>query len=323
MIHTVLISESLHSEGLRLLEERDFLITTLSENSQRAFEEALPDAEAVVLRTNVAMTRDSIDKASKLKIIARTGAGVDNVDVKAATAKGILVCNLVGVNSVSVAEHTVALILSLGKQLPFFDRSVRAGDWQARRAKVSLELRGKTVGVVAMGNVGAKVAQMCHEGFGMRILAYDPFVQDKFADYDYRFVEDLRTLFGESDFVTLHCPNLPETRGLAGREMIGVMKPTAFLINAARGEIIDEPALIEALRERRIAGAGIDVFATEPLPIDHPLCKLDNVILTPHCASLTNEVTAQSAVGAAQAIIDFADGKEPQFVFNKRELSGQ
>lgn len=306
---------------MKVLERGGFQVTTLSENKQEAFDALLGDTDAVVLRTNVTMSRSSIEKAPRLQVIARTGAGVDNVDVDAATERGIRVCNLVGVNSVSVSEHTVGLIVSLGKQLQFFDREVRAGNWQSRRAKVSVELEGKTVGVVAMGNVGAKVAQKCHDGFGMKIIAYDPFVKERFSNFDYRFVDDVAELFRESDFVTLHCPNTPETRGLAGREMIGLMKPTAYLINAARGEIVDEPALIDALREKRIAGAGLDVFATEPLPVDHPLAKMGNVILTPHCSSLTSEVTAKSAAGAAQAIVDFAAGKEPEFVFNREALS--
>jgi len=320
VISSVLVTEVLSKEGMDLLEKRGFTILLPEENSQAAFEALLPQADAIVLRTNVQLNSACMEKAGSLKIVARTGAGYDNVDVSAATAHGVVVCNLVGVNSVSVAEHAVALILSLGKQLPYYDRAVRGGDWKARRSKASVELEGKTLGIAAMGNVGAKVARIGHDAFGMKILAYDPFVQDKFADYDYRFVDDLATLFRESDFVSLHLPSVPETRGVVNRDLLGLMKPTAYLVNTARGDLINENDLAAALREKRIGGAAVDVFSAEPPSDDNPLLGLENIILTPHVASLTREVTVKAAVGAAQAVIDLADGKEPKFMVNPEAI---
>lgn len=320
MIQKVLISESLHPDGMKLLEDKGFDIVVNEEKTQEAFEKHLPDAEAVVLRTNVTMTAETFEAAKQLKVIARTGAGVDNVDVAAATSRGILVCNLPGVNSVSVAEHTAAMLLSLGKQLPYMDRSVREGNWQARRSKVSMELEGKILGVVAMGNVGSKVAQKLHYGFGMRVLAYDPYAKEKFVDYDYEFVDDVTELFKRSDFVALHCPNIPETRGLVTNETFDLMKPSAYLINTARGEIVVREALVDALKHKKIAGAALDVFEEEPLSPEDPLCNLDNVILSPHVAALTKEVTAKAAYGAAKAIADYAEGTEPASVYNRRDL---
>jgi D-3-phosphoglycerate dehydrogenase len=322
VITSVVVTEKLSSEGMNILEKRGFKVSLPERNDQSAFEKLLPEAEAIVLRTNVQINAACFDKAPKLKIIARTGAGYDNVDVKTASKHGVLVCNLVGVNSESVAEHAIALIVALGKQLPYYDRAVRSGDWQARRSKASIELEGKTLGVAAMGNVGAKVAQMAHDAFSMRILAYDPYVKDRFADYDYRFVDDLKDLFRESDFVTLHLPSVPETKGIVNRDLLALMKPGAYLINTARGDLVVEADLVETLRSKNLGGAALDVFEEEPPAPDNPLFGLDNVILTPHVASLTKEVTAKAAVGAAQAVVDYADGKIPRFVVNRESIEG-
>jgi D-3-phosphoglycerate dehydrogenase / 2-oxoglutarate reductase len=320
MIQKVLLSEASQDTGVDLLKSKGLEILVPAENSQEAFEAQLPEAEGIVLRTNVQMNAQAIAKAPGLKIMARTGAGVDNVDVEAATERGILVCNLVGINSVSVAEHALSFILSLGKQLPFYDKAMRDGEWQLRRSKAGMELEGKVLGVAGIGNIGARVAKMCYEGLGMKVLAFDPYAKEKFADYDYTFVDDLEALFSQADFVTLHLPSLPETKGVVNEQLLGVMKPTAYLINTARGDVIDEEALAGALREKQIAGAALDVYGEEPPAKDHPFVGLSNVILTPHVASLTKEVTVKASYGAAKAIVDYAEGRTPDFVYNRKEL---
>lgn len=320
MISNVVVTERLSDQGMELLDRKGFSVRLPEENSQGAFEVLLPDAEGIVLRTNVGVDASAIAKAPNLKIVARTGAGYDNVDVDAATKAGVVVCNLVGVNSVSVAEHALSLLLSLGKQLPRYDKALRAGDWQARRSKAAIELEGKTLGVAAMGNVGSRIARMAHDALGMRITAYDPYVADQYRDYDYEFVDSLEALFEGADFITLHLPSLPETKGVVNGKLLSRMKPGAYLINTARGDLVNEEDLAEALREGRIGGAAIDVFAEEPPAADNPLLGLDNVILTPHVASLTKEVTVKAAVGAAQAIADFSDGKRPAYVVNPDAL---
>lgn len=320
MIRKVLLSEASQDTGVDLLKSKGLEILVPAENSQEAFEAQLPEAEGIVLRTNVQMHAEAIAKAPNLKIMARTGAGVDNVDLDAATERGILVCNLVGINSVSVAEHALSFILSLGKQLPFYDKAMRTGEWQLRRSKAGMELEGKVLGVAGIGNIGARVARMCHEGFGMKIMAFDPYAKDKFAGYDYTFVDDLEALFSQSDFVSLHLPSLPETKGVVNKQLLSVMKPTAYLINTARGDVIDEEALAEALREKQIAGAALDVYEEEPPAKDHPFVGLSNVILTPHVASLTKEVTVKASYGAAKAIVDYAEGRTPDFVYNGKDL---
>jgi D-3-phosphoglycerate dehydrogenase len=320
MITNVLVTEALGPEGMKVLEDRGLKIVLPKENSQAAFEELLPEAESMVLRTNVTVDASCIEKAPNLKIVARTGAGYDNVDVEAATSRKILVCNLVGVNSVSVAEHAMAMILSLAKQLPYHDHAVREGNWQARRSKASIELDGKTLGVAAMGNIGSKVARIGHDAFGMKVIAFDPYVKEKFADFDYRFVDDLQDLFRESDFLSLHLPSTPETKGVVNSGSLGLMKKGAYLINTARGDLINEADLADALREKRIGGAALDVFSSEPPEEDSPFFGLGNIILTPHVASLTREVSVKAAIGAAQAVVDWADGKTPEFVVNREVL---
>jgi D-3-phosphoglycerate dehydrogenase len=215
------------------------------------------------------------------------------------------------------------MIMHLAKQLSFMDRAVRDGNWKARNSNLSVELEGKVLGIVGMGNIGALVAKKCHDGFGMKILAYDPYVKERFKDYDYEFTDTLERLFKESDFITLHCPDTPQTKGMITRDLIYSMKTTAYLINAARGGVIDEQALIDALKEKRIAGAGLDVFQEEPPAPDNELLKLDNVILSPHSAALTKEATIRMSAEAAQAVVDYFEGRQPKYIYNITELKNR
>jgi D-3-phosphoglycerate dehydrogenase len=315
----VLLSEEIHPEGKKLLNGK-FEIVTAPDTSQQTLISMVKDVDAIILRTRSKITREVIENAPHLKIISRTGAGVDNIDVNTATEKGILVCNLPAVNNLSVAEHTIAMILNLAKQLSLMDKAVRSGNWGARNSNISVEIEGKVLGIVGMGNIGSLVAKKCHDGLGMEIVAYDPYVKEKFRGYDYKFVDTLEELFKESDFVTLHCPDIPETRGMITRELIYSMKHTAYLINAARGTVIDEQALIEALKEKRIAGAGLDVFQQEPPSSDNELLRLENVILSPHSAALTKEATVRMAVEAVQAVIDYFEGRQPKYIYNYKML---
>ena len=322
MINKVVVTQPLHPDAMKVLEDR-FEVMIPDSGEEAVVIEACKDAEAIVLRTNTTVSRAVIDQCPKLKIVSRTGAGVDNVDVEAASERGILVCNVAGVNSVSVAEQTVTLMLAVLKRVCAMDIAVRTGNWKARRGNTTHEIDGKTLGVVGLGNVGRRVAAICRNGFGMRILAYDPYAQETIAAEGHTSCERLEELFSEADIVTLHCPNIPETRNLANRELLSAMKPSAVLVNTARGEVVDEQALVEHLREGRIAGAGLDVFAEEPPPEDHPLLKLDNVVLSPHVAALTEEVSTKVAIESAAAIVDFADGKTPKNVYNQDTLKKQ
>jgi len=307
----VLLSQEIHPSAKKLLEDK-FEVVTAPDTTQETLIEMVKDVDAIILRTTSKITREVIENAPKLKIISRTGAGVDNVDLEAAEEKGIIVCNQPGVNNVSVAEHAVAMILHLSKQLSLMDASVRGGNWSIRNKNLAVEINGKTLGVVGMGKIGSLVAKLCN-ALGMKILAYDPYVSEELKQ-QYEFTT-LENIFKESDFVTIHCPNTPETKGMITEALLNSMKPTAYLINTSRGDVVDEAALIKVLKEKRIAGAGLDVFHKEPVNSDNELLKLDNVILSPHSAAMTKEATIKLAVGAVNAVIDFFEGKTPKYIY--------
>jgi D-3-phosphoglycerate dehydrogenase len=297
----VLLPQKICNEGLDVLKGRVEVVIA-DDPSQETISPLMKDVSGVILRTTSRITRQMILSAPNLEVISRTGVGVDNIDVKAASENGVTVCNLPGLNNISVAEQAVSLLVGLAKALPFLDAAVRECNWSKRNANKSTELHGKTLGVIGFGRIGSHVAGVMSNGFGMKVLAYDPYVSTS-DNCDVAFC-DLEEVLMQSDFVTIHLPATAETQGLLNRERLAMMKPSAYLINTARGTVTDETALIELLREKKIAGAGLDVFAVEPLPGDHPFTKMDNVLLSPHAAALTRECVIRAAVEAAQAVLD-------------------
>jgi D-3-phosphoglycerate dehydrogenase len=315
----VLLTQKIRDEGLAVLEGKAEVIIA-PDPSEATISNLIQDVHGVILRTTSQITRDMIASASHLNVISRTGVGVDNVDVAAATEKGILVCHTPGVNAISVAEHAVSLIVVLVKALPYLDNEVRKANWKSRNEYRPVELHQKILGVIGFGKIGSRVADIMKKGFGMNILAYDPYVvQTKEAESDAVFCK-LEELLSQSDVVTLHLPATSETKELLNREYLALLKPSAYFINTSRGSVVDEAALIEFLQTKSIAGAGLDVFEQEPLPLDHPLTKLDNVILSPHAGALSKECVARVAVEAAQAVLDVFAGREPRYVYNKAKL---
>ena len=268
-------------------------------------------------------SKELMNHADDLWVISRTGAGVDNVDVPAATEMGILLTCVPGANTHSVVEHTLALILALAKHLPLMDREVRRDNFDIRFKNLPRDLRGKTLGVIGLGRIGSELARICFQAFGMSILGHDPYLTSGAMALFQGWVEfcDMEKLFRKSDVVSIHIPLLPGTKKLIGAREFGCMKSDAFLINTSRGGVMDEEALIQCLREKRIAGAGLDVFDQEPLEKDSPLKKLDNVILTPHTAALTRECVIRLAMEAAKAIIDVLHGKRPEGIVNLEVLT--
>ncbi|MBD3306836.1 hydroxyacid dehydrogenase [candidate division KSB3 bacterium] len=317
---TVLLSQKIRDEGLEVLQGKaDILVAP--DPSQETIARLIKDVHGVILRTTSKITREMIESAPQLEVISRTGVGVDNVDVQAASERGIRVCNLPGLNSVSVAEHAAALIVAVTKALPFLDREVRQANWKSRNAYRPVELQHKTLGVIGFGKIGSYVAQIMQQGFGMNLLAYDPYVSSAGeADLNVTFCE-LDDLLLQADIVTIHLPATPETQNLVHKERLALLKPSAYFINTARGGVVDEAALVELLQAQRIAGAGLDVFEQEPLPREHPLTKLDNVILSPHAGALSKECVIRVAVEAAQAVLDVFAGREPKYVYNQAELN--
>ncbi len=319
----VLLTGNIHRAGMALLEERPGVTLESIDNPTEAdFAARLPRADALIVRTAV-VPPAALDGAGRLKVISRHGVGYDNIPVEAVTARGIPLTVVGNVNAVTVAEHTLFLILALAKQCIPYDRAVRQGHWTIRDSFAAVELSGKTLLIVGFGRIGRQVARRAL-AFDIQVAAYDPLVDaETMAAAGVAKVEDWRAVLGQVDIVTLHTPLTPETRGAIGAAELAAMRPTAFLINAARGGLVDEAALAEALRTGAIAGAGIDTFESEPPAAGHPLMALDNVILCPHSAGLTNECAARMALAAAQNALDGIDGRlDPELVVNREVLSG-
>ncbi len=308
---------------MELLKEAGCEVILSPDTKPETLRPLIKGVQAVILRTGIQMTRELMGQADDLWIISRTGAGVDNVDVPAATERGVLVTSVPGANTRTVAEHALALILALMKQIPLMDRAVRADHFEIRFKNLPRDLSGKTLGLMGLGRIGSELARICHQAFGLPILAHDPYLTSEarhsFSDW-IQFCDEER-LFKEADIVSLHIPLSPSTRKLIGARELGWMKKEAFLVNTSRGGILDETALVQCLKEKRIAGAGLDVFAREPLEKDHPLKTLDNVILTPHTAALTRECVNRLAVEAVQAVLDFFRSKRPNSMVNPEVLT--
>jgi phosphoglycerate dehydrogenase-like enzyme len=258
----------------------------------------------------------------RLTVIARWGVGYDMIDVPACTQADVLLAITTDSVRKPVAEGNLTLFLALAKKLPAKDRLVRTGRWDLKSHASGLGMSGKTVGSLGLGSIGAEMFRLLRPFDLGRMLACDPYVApEKAAELGVELV-DLRTLFQESDFIAINCLLNQETRGMVNAELLSLMKPTAYLVNTARGPIVDQAALTAALEESRIAGAGLDVFEQEPLPADHPLTKLDNVILAPHAIAWTDDLYRGNGIGACQNILTILRGEVPKYTVNK-EVAGQ
>lgn len=299
----VLVADSLSKEGLKILEEvEDFQVDYKPDISADELKQIIPEYDVLVVRSRTKVCKDTIANAKNLKIIGRAGAGVDTIDVAAATDKGIIVMNTPGGNTISTAEHTIGLILAVMRKIPEAHISMREGKWDKKKF-VGNELREKTLGIIGFGRVGREVATRLYS-FGMRILVYDPYVAPEiFVKYSAEGVE-LKELLERSDVITIHTPGGEDTRNLISDQEFEIMKPGVFIINCARGGIINEQALIKALESGKVSGAALDVFEKEPLDPEHPLRKIPNVVLTPHLGASTKEAQLSVAVQIAQQIVD-------------------
>lgn len=258
-----------------------------------------------------------IEKAPRLLAVCSLGAGYDVIDVDACNAAGVLVCNQSGGNSEAVAEHAMGFMLALSKKIVLSDRAMRKEANLQRFLYTGNDVLGKTVGIIGLGNIGGRVAELCKGLFRMTVLAYDPYLtKEQMAAKGARKVE-LAELLQRADYVTMHCPRTEETFGMMGYEQFSAMKPTAYFINTSRGGTYKEADLDRILKEQKIAGAGLDVFLEEPPPTDHPLMAFDNVIVSPHNAGITHEAMANVSKIAADQWIDIMDGKVPPRLINR------
>lgn len=319
-VKKIVIAQKTHERIVAMLAEKAEVVQ-VAEGSVEDLKEKLKGAYGILLGTWVKFTPELMDISPDLKVISRTGVGVDNVDIDAATSRGIMVLNTPTANAISVAEHAVALILALSKQLIFLDSSIRQDNFKARRLNLPIDVDGKTLGLIGCGGIGRLVAQKCRAAFNMRVVGYDPYL--KVAPEGIELVTDLNEIYAQSDFISIHLPLTPETRNMIGAETLSRMKPSAILLNTSRGGIVDEAALADALNAGRLAGAGLDVFEQEPVAMNSPLMTAKNLIMTPHSAALTRECVLRVAQAAATGLIDAVEGREPQAVFNKKALAAR
>ncbi|HVN40235.1 MAG TPA: phosphoglycerate dehydrogenase [Myxococcota bacterium] len=300
----VLITDSLAPEGFEILAKAQGLqVVDAPGLSPADLLAAIADADALVIRSATKVTKDVIAAGARLAVIGRAGIGVDNVDVPAATAKGIVVMNTPGGNTVTTAEHALALLIALARHIPQATASMKAGKWEKNRF-VGTELYNRTLGVLGLGNIGRIVAERA-QGLGMKVIAHDPFLSpDAAAKLDVELV-DFDTLLARADAITVHVPKTKETTGLLGRKAFAKVRRGVMLVNAARGGIVDEDALLEALNEGRVGGAGLDVFVEEPAKPGHPLIAHERVICTPHLGASTEQAQVNVSIAVAEQIRDF------------------
>jgi D-3-phosphoglycerate dehydrogenase len=297
----VLIREQIADAGVKLL--RDRFDVDVEPNGDLS--EKIGAYDAIVIRSATKLTADVIERADRLKVIGRAGVGVDNVDVEAATRRGIVVANAPESTVVSAAEHTIGLLVSLARNIPQAHAALKQGRWE-RSQWGGVELAGKTLGVLGFGRIGQQVARRAG-GLGMHVVAYDPFVsKERFRELGVERAESMNDVLDQAEFLTLHLPLGPDTRGAIGRDAIARMPDGVRIVNAARGELVDEEALVDAVRSGKVAGAAIDVFSQEPY--SGPLLELDNVIVTPHLAASTEEAQDRAGVIVAEQVVAALEG---------------
>jgi D-3-phosphoglycerate dehydrogenase / 2-oxoglutarate reductase len=294
----VVVADPLAPAALEVLSD-DFDVREIDGTDVGSLHSALADADAVIVRSATQITAAALEAAAKLKVIARAGVGLDNVDVPAATERGVMVVNAPTSNIVSAAEQAITLLLASARFTARADASLREGRWD-RKKFTGVEVRGKTVGVIGFGKIGQLVAARM-QAFETDVVAYDPYAHpSRAAQLGVRLV-DLDELLTIADFITIHLPKTPETKGLIGKAELEKVKPNVRIVNAARGGLIDEAALVDALKEGRVAGAGIDVFDSEPCT-DSPLFALENVVATPHLGASTREAQDNAGLAVAKSV---------------------
>ncbi|MBS3921214.1 MAG: hydroxyacid dehydrogenase [Deltaproteobacteria bacterium] len=310
----------MREEGKAVLKEKAELSFTerLDENS---LADKVREIDGIIIRANGKVSRRLMEAAPKLKVIGRHGVGVENIDIEAATEKGIWVVNTPDANDISVAEHFFGLALMLSKMLKKADIALREGRWEARYQYIGNELHEKTLGILGFGRIGKAVGRIGSKGFNMNVLYYDAVRYEEMEKEIGAVKADLEEVISRSDFISINLPMLPVTKGLIGEREFGMMRPTAYIINLARGPIWDEKALFKILKEGKIAGAASDVFDVEPASKENPLLQLENFIGTPHSAAHTEEALRRMSL-VAEDILRVLEGKEPVYPVNKPVKKG-
>lgn len=303
-IFKILIADGLAREGAEKLKgTRGIELLQYDTIDRNDLKKLITDIDILIVRSRTQVNRELLEGATRLRVIIRAGIGLDNVEVDAATERGIVVMNAPTGNIVTTAEHTLAMIFALSRHIPQADASLRQGKWEKSKFQGN-ELRGKTIGVIGLGNIGRAVAERAL-ALGMRVVAHDPYVNEAMAAKHNIRLTSLDELFEQSDYISVHVPLTSSTKNLIGKDALKRMKKTAYLINCARGGIVDEEAVIEALEKGIITGCALDVFEKEPLPPDHPLLKRSDVVLTPHLGASTDEAQVQVGLEVAEQVIQY------------------
>jgi D-3-phosphoglycerate dehydrogenase len=299
----ILVTDPLSAQGIARLERAGFEVHVKPKLSKEELLTEIRDADALIVRSGTKVTAEVIAAGDRLKVIGRAGSGLDNVDVQAATKRGIVVMNTPGGNTVTTAEHTLALIFAMCRRIPQATASVKAGKWEKDKF-MGVELYNKTLGIIGMGQIGSYLAKLA-QGVAMHVIAYDPYLAPERAEKMGVEMVDLPELYRRADIVSVHTPLTAETKGLIDAKAIALMKPGVMIVNCARGGIVCEADLVEALRTKRVAAAAFDVFEDEPIRPDNPLLGLENFICTPHIGAQTSEAQENVAIGIAEQIVEY------------------
>jgi D-3-phosphoglycerate dehydrogenase / 2-oxoglutarate reductase len=309
----ILISDKLSEKGVVLLRKK-YQVDVNTGLSEEEIIKIIPDYDAMIVRSQTKVTSKIIEAAKKMKIIGRAGVGVDNIDVNSATQKGIIVVNSPEGNTIAAAEHSFALLLSITRNIPNAHISLQKGEWN-RSKFTGTEVMGKTLGVIGLGKIGRKVVSYA-QGMGMNVIGYDPYITEDFANQIGVSLFSLDDVLKQSDYLTVHVPKTKETQSLINKEKFSIMKDGVFIVNCARGGIIDEKDLREAALSGKVGAAAIDVFTEEPIVKDNPLLGVENIITTPHLGAATNEAQVNVAIDVAEQIYDVLDGGQARSAVN-------
>jgi D-3-phosphoglycerate dehydrogenase len=315
----VLVADPIAQEGIDILSEYA-QVDVKARLKPEEIISIISDYEAIIVRSQTKVTADIIEMGKKLQVIGRAGVGVDNIDIDAATLKGIVVVNAPTGNTISAAEHSIALMLALARHIPSANALLKTGVWR-REDFMGAEVTGKTLGIIGLGNVGSEVARRAR-GLEMKLIVYDPFISADRAQNLQVELAPLEQLLREADFITLHIPLTKLTKGLIGAKELTMVKPTVRIINTARGGLIDEEALVKAVKENRVAGAAIDVFSREPCT-ESKLFESDRIIVTPHLGASTTEAQALAATEVAKQVIDVFKGQPARYAVNAPFISAE
>ena len=310
----ILVADPIAADGVERLRAAGH-VDVLTGLSPDELLERIPEYDALVVRSETKVTADVFERATRLRVVGRAGVGVDNIDLDAATRAGVLVLNAPTGNTVAAAEHAVAMMCALARNVAAADASMKSGRWD-RKQFMGTELREKTLGLLGLGKIGLEVARAAGQGLLMRVIAHDPLVAKERAEQAGVTLVDFDTMLRESDVLSVHVPLTEQTRGCIGAEQLAAMKPGARVVNVARGGIIDEVALAEALRSGHIGGAAVDVFTSEPIPADNPLLGAPNILLTPHLGASTHEAQVNVAFDVADQIVAVLAGGAARYAVN-------